>query len=421
MAKIDNQALVEELKARGLVYQQTAEKLEDIFSDSVKRTAYLGVDPTAKSIHVGNLVTYMLAEHLMRAGHKMVLLVGGATGLIGDPSGKSSERDFADASTVKERTEAVRSQLQGIKGLSKMKILNNHDWFKKMGVLEFLREVGKHFTINSLIARESVARRLESENGISYTEFSYGLLQGYDFYHLHGAESVDLELGGADQWGNIVAGVDLVRKKTGDQVFGITIPLVTDKNGKKFGKSEGNPIWLDPEMTSYYAFYQFWLNVSDEEAIELIKKFTFIPLSEIKELARAAKNDASGRMVQKRLAYEVTAFVHGKEIADDVQAVSEHIFSNQPIWELGDEDVKRIKQYAPVVQLKDRQSLVDILIENELASSKREAREFISNSAIRVNGVVVDETSYELNAKSLGKKLSMIQRGKKHKLIVTIG
>ncbi len=411
--------LGEELRERGLLYQSSPEDISEIFNDSEKRTTYLGVDPTADSIHVGNLVTYIVAEHLKQAGHEVILLVGGATGLIGDPSGKDTEREFSDVDDVKKMANNLHNQLGNIKRLSKMDMVNNYDWFKDMPVLEFLRDVGKHFTVNSLIKKESVSRRLKSESGISFTEFSYALIQGYDYYHLNKEKGCDLQIGGSDQWGNIVSGIDLIRKKTGKTVYGFTIPLIVDKlTGKKFGKSEGNAVWLDPEKTSYYDFYQFWIHTDDSAVMDYLKAFTFLSMSEITLIEKELKEDAGSRKAQKKLAYEVTKFVHGDEIAFDAEKVSELIFSNTSLDELNDTDKDLVKKYATSIKVSNNSNIVDLLVDNGLTSSKREARELIQNKAIRVDGVVVDDQDKDIKANDFSSPIIMICIGKKNKVIV---
>lgn len=410
--------LGDELTQRGLIFQTSTESIDEILNSNKKRTAYLGVDPTADSIHVGNLITYVLAEHLFRDGHKVVLLVGGATGLIGDPSGKDAERTFSDVEEVAGRTNRITEQLAGISGLSKMEVVNNYDWFSKMNMLEFLRDVGKYFTVNSMMKRESVARRLEGENGISYTEFSYALLQGYDFYHLHTNNNCDLQIGGADQWGNIISGIDFIRKKTGDRVYGVTIPLITEKSsGKKFGKSDGNAIWLDPEKTSYYNFYQFWISVDDDNAIGYLKLFTFISLVGIEEIKIESEANPHDRIAQKRLAYEVTKFVHGADVADDVKKATDIMFKESSISNLSPESIELINKYIPATDTKPKDTVLKIVISGGLASSNREGREFVKNGAIKIDGNTITEDK-ELSTVGIKGTLFMLSRGKKKKIIV---
>jgi tyrosyl-tRNA synthetase len=409
----------EELEARGFIYQYTADSVADLF-DGEPRTIYLGIDPTADAIHVGNLVPYILLNHLLKAGHKVILLLGGGTALIGDPSGRDSERDFVDARVVAERSQKME---QNIRALTQGEVMfvNNYDWLSKLGAVEFLRDVGKHFTVNTMIKKDSVATRLASENGISFTEFSYSLLQSYDYYHLHTTYGCDVQIGGSDQWGNITAGIDYVRRLTGDTVHGVTMQLVVDKaTGKKFGKSMGNAVWLDAEKTSPYELYQFWLNTNDESVIAYLKLFTFIPLEEIATIEQAFQANPGKRSAQKRLAYEVVAFVHGVDVATSVEKVSEVLFGSQPLSLLTGEEVALLKQNAPLVQIEPTQSLVDILIVAGLATSKREARTFISSGAVEINDTKISDTEATYNQAEFG-TTALVKRGKKERVVVEVG
>jgi tyrosyl-tRNA synthetase len=410
-------SLSEELKERGFIYQYSAETLEEILNK--RRIIYLGVDPNANSIHVGHLVTYMLAYHLVQAGHKIILLIGGATALIGDPSGKDYERPFQDESDVAKNALALTKQIEGLLKIDNIEMVNNYDWFSKINVMDFLRETGKHFTINNMIRKESVAKRIESENGISFTEFSYTLLQGYDYYYLNQSKECDLQIGGSDQWGNIVSGIELVRRKAGKEVYGITVPLIIDKNtGKKFGKSEGNAIWLDPEKTSPYEFYQFWLNKNDIEVLEYLKLFTLLPLDEIKKLENEINVYPEQRLAQKTLAYEMTKFVHGEDIANSVKIISEIIFSGEGIENLDEDGKEFLLREAPSFNVYEEMNLVDILVDSKLAQSKREAREFIENGAVSIDNDKITDTMFRLNPKLTKNTVAILKRGKKNKCIL---
>ncbi|MFT5281111.1 MAG: tyrosyl-tRNA synthetase [Flavobacteriaceae bacterium] len=405
--------IVEELEKRGLVYQKSTETLDEILKE--KRTLYLGFEPSADSLHVGNLVPFILARHLFRHGHKVVLLVGGATAQIGDPSGKDAEREFVDIETIQTRTEKITEQIQKLIGEEEIEVVNNMDWIGEMNILEFLRDVGKHFTVNSMIKKDSVSRRLDTEQGISFTEFSYSLLQGYDFYHLYKEHGVDLQIGGSDQWGNIVSGIDLTRRHTGSQVYGVTTPLVVDKaTGKKFGKSEGNAVWIDGDMTSPYDFYQFWLNLGDEGIFDYIKLFTFVPLEEIEKLEQKHSKNPEERNAQKTLAFEMTSLIHGVQSAHSAGIVSDILFSGMPVDALEDQDVEMLMDVAPSFEIKETLILSELLISSELASSKREAKEFISSGAIKIDGGVVDE---DIEILPFG-QLRILSRGKKNKCIL---
>ncbi len=410
--------LSEELKERGFIYQSSPEDVSEIL-DNGQRTVYLGIDPTADSIHVGNLVPYMLLNRLMQAGHKVILLMGGGTALIGDPGGKSQERPFVDEEVVKNQAQKME------KGIRKfvsddVVFVNNYDWLSKLSMITYLRDIGKHFTVNAMIKKDIVANRLTDDNSISYTEFSYSLLQAYDYYHLHKEMGCDLQIGGSDQWSNIIAGVDFIRRKTGDTVYALTIPLVTDKaTGKKFGKSEGNAIWLNAEKTSPYEFYQFWLNTSDENVIDYLKLFTFLLLEEIEEIEKEFTNNPGSRNAQKILAREVTSFVHTKEVAKMVERVSQSFFGNVPLSDLSEEEIVILKENAPFVSIANKTPLVDALVSTKLATSKREARTFIESAAVQINGEKIKEVDTILEKDTLG-ELFLLKRGKKNVCLVEI-
>ena len=377
--------LSEELKERGLIYQSSPEDASVILDEGV-RTVYLGIDPTADAIHVGNLVPYMLLNHLLNAGHKAIIVLGGGTALIGDPSGKDTEREFVDESVVKERCEKMKKNVRALTASKEITFVNNHDWLSKLDMIEFLRDVGKYFTVNAMMKRDSVATRLASESGISFTEFSYALLQSYDYYHLHTKYGCDLQIGGSDQWGNIVSGIDYIRRRTGNEVYGLTLPLVIDSaTGKKFGKSMGNAVWLDKEKTTPYDFYQFWFNTSDENVVLYLKMFTFLPLEEIREIEVAFKAHPGDRLAQRLLAEEVTRFVHGEDVVIE----------------------------RPTLRLASGTSLLEGVLTSGLASSKREAREFITGGAVTIDGEKMTDPDALLRA-------GVLQRGKKKQNQVTI-
>ncbi len=412
--------LSEELKARGFIYQTSTDEVGKIL-DEEKRTVYLGIDPTASSIHVGNLVPYMLLNHLMNHGHKVILLMGGGTAMIGDPGGKSAERPFVAPEVV---TEQAQKMEQGIRRFVAPGVVfvNNHDWLSQLSMIEFLRDVGKHFTVNAMIKKDIVANRLTEDNSISYTEFSYSLLQAYDYYHLHQEYGCDLQIGGSDQWSNIIAGVDYIRRRTGDEVYALTMPLVTDKaTGKKFGKSEGNAIWLDPEKTSPYQFYQFWLNTSDESVIDYLKIFTFLPLEENAAIEQEHQINPGVRAAQKRLAHEVTAFVHGKETAKAVEKVSQLLFGGEKLESLTEQEVEILKQNAPTYKVSVGDLLVDVLVGSELASSKREARTFIEDGAVELSGAKITSIDAVVEDTSFAHSVAILKRGKKKLCVLEIG
>lgn len=368
--------LAQELKERGLVAHHTA-SLEDIFDK--KRTVYVGADPTADSLHVGHLAWIVQLKRLAEAGHSIILLVGGGTGMIGDPKEKG-ERSMLGEDILVKNVKALEKQLSFIIGGDvDFRMVNNAEWLQKVGLLPFLRDIGKHFTVNELVKRDIIKRRLDTpDDSISYTEFTYSLLQAYDFRELNSRYGCDLQIGGSDQWANILSGVDLIRKKDGKEVFALAIPLITDASGRKFGKSEGNAVWLDATKTTPHQFYQFWINVDDEKVIDYLKIYTFLSLEEISEIEKEFNKDRSSRLAQKRLAEEVTKFVHKDES----------------------------KLSAPTYKAKDGETLLDVLVETGLASSRREAREFIQSGAVTVDGEKV--TDIDSPAKS-----GLVQRGKK--------
>jgi tyrosyl-tRNA synthetase len=318
--------LSEVLRERGYVYQHSA-PLEEI-TDGPKRTLYLGVDPTADSMHVGQLQGILVLRRFIENGHKLIILIGAGTGMIGDPGGKSAERNLLASETVNKNAKALRTQFKNLLGGVDFEMVNNIDWLHSLNLMEFLRDTGKHFTVNEMIKRDSVRPRLETpDQSISYTEFSYMLLQAYDFLELHKRQKCDLQVGGSDQWGNILSGVELIRRTTGDQAYAFSWPLLVDKTtGKKFGKSEGGAVWLDPQKTSPFQFYQFWINVSDANVEEFLFKMTLVPKKEIEATMEEQQKNPSSRAAQKKLAYEVTKLVHGEGEAQKAKTASEALF-----------------------------------------------------------------------------------------------
>jgi tyrosyl-tRNA synthetase len=413
--------IFEELKARGLIFQTTD---EDALIKALTETSvrfYTGYDPTADSLHLGHLVPILNMRRLQLAGHKPVALVGGATGMIGDPSFKDSERSLQTTETVAQWSAAIKSQLSrflSFEGENAAIVVNNYDWFADMNVLEFLRDVGKYYTINYMMSKESVKKRIET--GISYTEFAYQILQGYDFYELNERHHVSLQIGGSDQWGNMVAGTDLIRKKSGNESHVITVPLVTDSTGKKFGKSEGNAIWLDAEKTSPYEFYQFWLNIADADAIHFMKLFTFLSLDEIEDIRLQFEAAPHERLAQKTLAKEVLTLVHGADAYEQAVSISQQLFAGN-LKALSVADIKAGLSDVPnfTVAADFDGNLVNLLVEANISPSRRQAREDISNGAIYINGERQTELDYVLTeADKLEDELTVIRRGKKKYTIV---
>jgi tyrosyl-tRNA synthetase len=407
--------LSEELQWRGFVNQTTFKDITDL--DKEPRTFYLGVDPSASSMQIGNLAVVMMVRHFMEHGHKAILLVGGATGLIGDPDGKAEERTLKSEEEVARNKAGIAAQYQQVLGGMDFATVDNYDWFKDMGFLEFLRDVGKHVPMRQMLGREFVQSRLgEDGAGISYAEFSYVLIQAYDFLHLHREHGVSLQICGSDQWGNSIAGVDLIRRLTGNEAHVWSAPLVIDTStGKKFGKSEGGAVWLDEKMTSVYKFYQFWLNVDDESAQDLLKLYTMLSREEIEGiLAEFAKNKG-GRLAQKTLAYEVTKIVHGEARAQGVRRITEVLFGAGDYAELNAADFENLKQELPYLE-GDGASLIDVLVPT-LAGSKSEARRFLEAGAIYLNGKQAGADKASIAADDAIDGYVIVRRGKNQQLL----
>lgn len=405
--------LSEVLTKRGFVSQFSAETLAEIIDTNEPLVVYHGIDPTADSAHVGNFAVWMLLRHLAQVGHKVIFLVGGGTGVIGDPK-PDAERQLADLGEVEERVIKLKSQAEKILGVAGVEFINNYEWLAKLDLLSFLRDTGKHFTVNELIKKDAIARRLESETGLSYTEFAYPLLQAYDYLHLFRTKGCTLQVGGSDQWGNIIAGVDLVRRTEQATVHALTVPLVVDKTtGKKFGKSEGNAVWLSAEKTTPYAFYQFWFNVADENVVDYLKLFTLISLEEISDLESGLLHNPGSRNAQRRLAYAVTALVHGDVQATMAEKVSACLFGDVPPAELSAAEIELLKENAPRAEFTSGTPIVDILVGTGLATSKREARTFIEGGAVSVQGVKVESLNSLCTREKEG-EVVVVRRGKKH-------
>lgn len=405
--------LVTELKERGLV-QDSSTDIEKIFSE--KRTVYIGTDPTADSLHVGHLAWVILLKRLSDYGHKITLLVGGGTGMIGDPKEKG-ERQLKPLEEIDENAKAIAKQVSQLLGeRAEFEMVNNAEWLRKVNLLEFLRDVGKHFTVNDLIKRDLIRRRLETpDDSISYTEFTYSLLQAYDYWELNRRRGVDLQIGGSDQWTNVLSGVDLIRKREGKEVYAFSFPLITDASGRKFGKSEGNAVWLDASKTTPYQFYQFWLNVDDVKAVDYLKIYTFLSVEDIEKVGEEHSREPGRRVAQKRLADDVTTFVHGKGAAEAAASVSEILFGGREAVDLSVVEKEMLIKNAPICQGLKGKPLVDVLVETNLASSKREAREFIEKGSVTLNGEKLTTVDSVLEFDDLG----ILKRGKKNLVVLT--
>ena len=393
--------LSEELTWRGFVNQTTFKNLGDL--DTENRTFYWGVDPSASSMTIGNFAAAMMAKTFMKHGWKAILLVGGATGMIGDPDGKKQERDLLSLRDIENNKKSISAQYsQVFSGLS-FDVVDNYDWFKDFNYLQFLRDIGKHVPLTQMLDRSFVRDRVGAGGaGISYAEFSYSLIQGYDFLHLFKEKGATVQLCGADQWGNSIAGVELIRRVTSGEAHIYTCPLIVNKTtGVKFGKSEGGAIWLDANLTSPYKFYQFWLNVDDEGVGDYIKVYTEIQKDEFDQLMAEFSQDRSQRAAQKYLAYEATRLVHGQDVADSIKRISEVLFSGRVVSDLTDQDFTALSLELPTSQNED---ILEFLIETKIASSKGEARRLIEQNAVSVNGEKVTSLDAKLKSPSLIKK-----------------
>src|SRR3990167_6286697 len=378
--------LSETLQERGYVHQFSSENLS-LITDGPKRTVYLGIDPSADSLHIGNLVGLLVLRRFLEDGHKIILLTGGGTGMIGDPGGKSEERNLLDEETIARNSAAVASQIRRVFGKGDFTEENNATWLHELKLLEFLRDVGKYFTVNAMIKKDIVSERLKKESPISFTEFSYSLLQGYDYLHLNEAYGVDVQVGGSDQWSNILAGVEFIRRKSEKEVYALTWPLIVNKaTGKKFGKSEQGAIWLDPKKTSPFQFYQFFLNADDESVEELLLKLTLIPYGEVESIMLAHKDAPGSRTAQKELARAVTTIVHGIDSSENAENVSDVLFGAKTLEEVSEDARELLAKEAPSAGIKLGISVVDALVEAKLATSKREARQFIEDGAVSLAG-----------------------------------
>ncbi|MGW5889039.1 tyrosine--tRNA ligase [Priestia megaterium] len=409
--------ILQDLEFRGLINQQTDEKgLNELLSKESVRL-YCGFDPTADSLHIGHMLPVLILRRFQQAGHQPIALVGGGTGLIGDPSGKKAERTLNEKETVAMFSERIKGQLSRFldfeEGENAAVIANNYDWIGTLDVITFLRDIGKNFGINYMMAKDSVQSRIES--GISFTEFSYMILQSYDFLNLYQTYNCKLQIGGSDQWGNITAGLELIRKSEEDaKAFGLTVPLVTKADGTKFGKTEGGAIWLDAEKTSPYEFYQFWINTDDRDVIKYLKYFTFLSHEEINELAASAKEAPEKREAQKALAVAMTTLVHGEEALEQAIRISQALF-NGSISELTAEEIKQgFKDVPSYKHTGEDIGLIDLLVESKISPSKRQAREDISNGAIYLNGEREQDLQKTVGAEDrIEGQFTVIRRGKK--------
>ena len=422
--------LLEDLKWRGLVYQQTDEaEIEKLLNkESVK--IYCGADPTGASLHVGHLLPFMTLKRFLNAGHEPIVLVGGGTGIIGDPSGRSTERTLQSLEQVQQNVESLTKQLKALfkddatdtseSTIRNVQFVNNYDWLKDISLIQFLRDYGKYVGVNYMLGKDSVQSRLET--GISYTEFTYMILQAIDFGHLNQQFNCKMQIGGSDQWGNITAGIDLMRRMYGiKDAYGFTIPLITKADGSKFGKSAGNAIWLDPTLTSPYEFYQFFYNTQDADVIKFLKYFTFLSREEIENLETSVQEEPHLRKAQTALAQSVTEIVHGKEAVDTAKRISKALFSGN-LKSLSTDEIKSGFNDVPHVELnRSTTNIVEALVETKISSSKRQAREDVDNGAIYVNGERIQDLKYAFTQEdTYDDSFMIIRRGKKKYFMVNL-
>lgn len=410
--------LIEDLKWRGLLYQQTdAEGMEKLLNDE-KVSLYVGVDPTADSMHIGHIVPLLTLRRFQQAGHRPILLVGGATGMIGDPSGRSEERQLQTVEQIEKNVQGIKAQLERIfefnAGNNSALLVNNYDWIGKMSTIEFLRDYGKLINVNYMLAKDTISSRLDT--GISFTEFTYTIIQGIDFNHLYDHYNVRIQVGGSDQWGNITTGLEVIRKTHEDETkaFGITIPLVTKADGTKFGKTAGGAVWLDGEKTTPYEFYQFWINSADADVVKYLKIFTFLSREEIEALEVSVQEEPHLRKAQKALAEEMTRLIHGEEALETAKRITDALFSGD-LKALSANEMKDAFKDVPSSELpKEDKNIVDVLVEAKISSSKRQAREDVTNGAISINGEKVTDLDYVVGGKDrLEDEFAIIRRGKK--------
>ncbi|WP_148237324.1 tyrosine--tRNA ligase [Staphylococcus aureus] len=413
--------LIEDLKWRGLIYQQTDEQgIEDLLNKE-QVTLYCGADPTADSLHIGHLLPFLTLRRFQEHGHRPIVLIGGGTGIIGDPSGKSEERVLQTEEQVDKNIEGISKQMHNIFEFGTdhgAVLVNNRDWLGQISLISFLRDYGKHVGVNYMLGKDSIQSRLE--HGISYTEFTYTILQAIDFGHLNRELNCKIQVGGSDQWGNITSGIELMRRMYGQtDAYGLTIPLVTKSDGKKFGKSESGAVWLDAEKTSPYEFYQFWINQSDEDVIKFLKYFTFLGKEEIDRLEQSKNEAPHLREAQKTLAEEVTKFIHGEDALNDAIRISQALFSGD-LKSLSAKELKDGFKDVPQVTLSnDTTNIVEVLIETGISPSKRQAREDVNNGAIYINGERQQDVNYALAPEDkIDGEFTIIRRGKKKYFMV---
>ncbi|MNW32066.1 Tyrosine--tRNA ligase [compost metagenome] len=409
--------IIDELEWRDAINQQTDAEGLRALADEKAVSVYCGIDPTGDSMHIGHLIPFMVLKRFQLAGHRPVILIGGATGTIGDPSGRQTERSLQTLEQVQANVDALTAQMKKLfvtEGDNQIRLVNNYDWTHKINVIEFLRDYGKNFSINTMLAKDVVSSRLDS--GISFTEFSYQILQSLDYLHLFRNEDVQLQIGGSDQWGNITSGLDFIRKKEGAEAkaFGLTIPLMLKADGTKFGKTAGGAVWLDPKKTTPYEFYQFWANSDDRDVVKYLKYFTFLSKEQIDELAQKVETEPHKREAQKMLAEEMTRFVHGEEMLEQAKRITAALFSGDIRSLTADEIEQGFKEMPTYEASKDAKNIVDWLVDLGIEPSKRQAREDITKGAISINGERVSDIAVEITAEqAIGGRFIIVRKGKK--------
>ncbi len=416
-----NANLLLDLDQRGMV-QDTTDRgsLEDLLStESI--TLYHGIDPSAPSLHIGNFIGVLMLRRFQEAGHKPIVLVGGSTGMIGDPGGRSEERNLLDEETLARNLAGIRKQLEALVDLERAELVNNYEWTKSVNILDFLRDVGKNATVNQMVAKDSVRTRMEGKHGISYTEFSYMLLQAFDFWWLHNEYNCQLQIGGSDQWGNIAQGVDLIRRRNGNAVHGLTWPLITRSDGQKYGKSVDGAIWLDPEMTLPYEFHQYWLSVDDRDVQRFLMQLTLLNLKEIEEIVIEHQKAPDKRHGQQRIADEVTALVHGTEAVDQAKLAATALFGS---GELNEEMLAALEGIIPKTSVKRAvftrdETLIDLLVDSGLTASKSEARRLLKQGGVSVNREKRSSGDLDMDA-LIGGRFLLLQKGKKQRNLVIL-
>ncbi|WP_036718476.1 tyrosine--tRNA ligase [Paenibacillus sp. JCM 10914] len=414
--------IIDELQWRDAINQQTDAEGLRALTEQKSISLYCGVDPTGDSMHIGHLIPFMILKRFQLAGHRPVILIGGATGTVGDPSGRQSERSLQTMEQVQANVDALTEQMKKLfitEGDNQIRMVNNYDWTHKINIIEFLRDYGKNFSINSMLAKDVVASRLDS--GISFTEFSYQILQSLDYLHLYQNEDVQLQIGGSDQWGNITSGLDLIRKKEGSEAeaYGLTIPLMLKADGTKFGKTAGGSIWLDPKQTTPYEFYQFWANTDDREVVKYLKYFTFLSKEEIDQFAEKVQSEPHKREAQKTLAQEMTRFVHGEDMLEQAKRITAALFSGDIQSLTADEIEQGFKEMPTFESNLEAKNIVEWLVDLGIEPSKRQAREDITKGAISLNGERVNDLEFEVTAsQAIGGRFIIIRKGKKNYSLV---